>query len=110
MNFIKQIERLQILNNLIKQECTGTPAELAVKMNISRSKLYEMLDTLKCWGLNVEYDRSRQTFHFVHEAELDIQFSLKVINDGESKKLFGGSYIFPSVLFSGRKEITLALQ
>lgn len=110
MNFYRQIEQLQTLNNLIKQERTGTPSELAERLNISRSKLYEMIDTLKCWGLNIEYDRSRQTFHFVQEAELDIQFSLKVINAGESKKIYGGCHLFPSVLFSGRSAITLALQ
>lgn len=107
MNFYKQIEQLQTLNRLIKQECTGTPTELAERLHISRSKLYEMIDALKCWGLNIEYDRSRKTFYFLQEAELDIQFSLKVIQADEIKKLYGGSYIFPSVLFSGRSKPTL---
>lgn len=110
MNFVKEIECMQLLNKLIKQERTGTPDELADRLRISRRKLYELIEKLKCWGLNIQYDRGRETFMFTEEGWVDIQFSLKVIKSGECKKISGGGHFFPSVLFSARSEFTLASQ
>ena len=49
MNFIKQIERLQRLNHLIRNENTGTPEELAERLKMKRSQLYEIIDMLKIY-------------------------------------------------------------
>lgn len=107
MNFLKNVERLQLLNKLIKEERTGNPDELAARLGISRSKLYEHLDHLKCLGLRIEYSRAQNSFLFGQGSQLDIQFSLKIIQEGEIKKVYGGSAIFPSVLFSGRSNSIL---
>lgn len=104
MNFFKQIEKLQILNKLIREERTGSPEELANRLDISRSKLYEMIDMLKAWGLAVSYDRSVRSFRFDRQEALEIEFSLRVLREDECRKLYGGKQLFPSVLFSGRSE------
>ncbi|UXP32025.1 DNA-binding protein [Reichenbachiella agarivorans] len=109
MNFIKQIENLQLINKLILQERTGSPDELANRLGVSRSKLYEMIDMMKVWGLNVVYDRTARSFRFERQEALEIEFSLRVLREDESEKLYGGRQVFPSVLFSGRSGITLGL-
>lgn len=111
MNFVKQIERLQLLNRLIRQERTGRPEELARRLGVSRSKLHELLGAVKSWGMEIRYDRHGQSFVYEKEKnELEINFSLKVIKEGECKKIYGGSHFFPSVLFSGRNDAILDLQ
>lgn len=64
MIFLKQLERYKNLNNLIEQENTGTPIELAEKLEISRSHLYRLLDNLKDYGAKIKYCRKKNTFQY----------------------------------------------
>ena len=50
MNFIKQIERIRKLHELISIEKTGTPFAFAQKLNLSRSHLYNILKNFKELG------------------------------------------------------------
>ena len=93
MNIIHQIERLQKLNKLIEQERTGTPSELASRLGVSRSKLYELLGGLKSFGKNVAYRRSYQTFYYTDERKLEIAFAIKLEQDDVLKKINGGGYL-----------------
>lgn len=92
MNFIKQIERLQMLNKLIKEERTGTPDELANRLGISRRNLYDMIETLKCWGVDIRYERKSATFRFEDDDRIEVSFSLNIIKAGETKKIIGGAF------------------
>jgi biotin operon repressor len=77
MNFIHQIEKFQKLNTLIEQEKTGTPKEFAQKLKISKSKLYELMDDLKSFGVEIKYSRKVKTFYYVNSSKLDINFSFR---------------------------------
>ena len=47
MKTIKHIERLQRLHYLIQQECTGSPAEIADRLEISERTVYYLIEQLK---------------------------------------------------------------
>lgn len=47
MQLIKYINRINLLDRLVRQRGIGTPAELAVRIGISVSRLYVMIDELK---------------------------------------------------------------
>jgi predicted transcriptional regulator len=64
MKFIKQLERYQKLDDLIKQEKTGTPNDLAEKLELSRSHLYRLLGDLKDYGAEIKYCRKMNTFQY----------------------------------------------
>ncbi len=93
MNFIHQIERLQKLNRLIRQEKTGTPTELAKKLGIKRRTLYDMLESIRSLGLELKYDRKNKTFYYI-DGEINIHFSLEILRDEEIIRIFGGSTTF----------------
>ncbi len=102
MYFIHQIEKIQKLNKLVEEEKTGTPSEFAEKLHISRSKLYELLDTLKSFGKEIKYDRKQKTFCYTDRSKLDINFSLKLINQEGVKNIYGGSkFLLPSFFLDG---------
>ena len=63
-NHIKAIECLRNLYELIQQEETGTPDELAARLNISRSMLNRILEKAKEMGVPVQYDRTRRTYYY----------------------------------------------
>jgi len=69
-------EKLSIMDKLIRQEHTGTPSELAERLSIGRSTLYEIIDELYSRGVEIKYSRTRRTFYYNNEMFLDIRFAI----------------------------------
>ena len=66
MKFVLQIERLQYLDELIRKRSTGSPSELAEKLGIGRSQLYNLLSYLGDIGMEAKFSRKRNTFFYKH--------------------------------------------
>ena len=47
MKLLEQIERINRLHELIKHRRTGTPSQLAQRLNLSTSMVYKLIDELK---------------------------------------------------------------
>jgi predicted DNA-binding transcriptional regulator YafY len=98
MNFIKQIERIQKVNHLIRLQRTGTPEELASKLGVSKRQLYNVLDFLKENGASLVYSRERQTFYYREkDFNMEIVFSIRPLVKDEIHETTGG---FSSVVYS----------
>ncbi|SKC24059.1 hypothetical protein [Alkalitalea saponilacus] len=93
MNFIKQIERFQMINKLIREQRTGSPVEFASRLGISRRQLYAHFEELKLLGLEVSYSRKINSFYFNNRKHLKIEFNLEVLENEEKNKTFGGKCI-----------------
>ncbi|EON78241.1 hypothetical protein ADIS_1438 [Lunatimonas lonarensis] len=91
MEFIKQIERFQLLSKLIKEERTGSPDELASRLGVSRAKLYLMLDELKDEGAKIRYSKRINSFVFENCDGISIGFSIRVLGLEESRKIVAGT-------------------
>jgi len=70
----QQINKLKLLHNLIKQERTSSPGELARRLTLSRSKLYELTQELSMRGIAINYDRKMKSFYYVERYEFTISF------------------------------------
>lgn len=91
MKFAEQIERLQYLDKLIRKKSTGPPHELAEKLGIRRSQLYNLISYLDDIGMGVKFSRKRNTFYYRRsDQDLEIQFSIKIISDKKSYTIYGG--------------------
>lgn len=99
MNFIKQIERLQLLNKLIQEQNTGTPEELANRLKVSRRQLYNYLESLKDIGIEICYSRRYTSFYSENRKKLKIDFSLEVMEPDESNNIIGGKRSKQSACF-----------
>ena len=99
MNFIKQIERLQLLNKLIQEQNTGSPEELAKRLNVSRRQLYNYLESLKDIGIEICYSRKYDTFYFGDRKKLKINFKFEVMEPDESNNIIGGKRSKQSACF-----------
>lgn len=64
MTYETTLTREKYLKELIKQESTGTPEQLAVKLNTSVSTVYRMIRTLKRLGEPIDYSKVRQTYYY----------------------------------------------
>lgn len=92
MKTIKNLERLQGLHNLIKNEATGAPQELAAKMDVSERTIYILIDQLKDFEAKIKYSRKSRTYYYCDDFELWVNVSVTVMSNDELIKIFAGSY------------------
>lgn len=98
MKNLKTLERLQQLHNLIAIENTGTPKELASLMNISQRSIHLLIEQLKDYNANVCYSRSRKTYYYCEDFDLQVSISVSVLTNNEVTQIFGGSYFLQNKL------------
>jgi len=104
MNTLEFIEKLKRLNKYITQERTGTPDEMADRLRISRSTMYEIIGKLRLdYDIDIKYSRRQRIFYYNNDTFLDIQICIKSLTEiddpDELKNINGGCKIF-SYLFT----------
>ena len=99
--FFITIYRIQLLNKLIKEQRTGTPAEIATRLGLKRSCYYELLDELKTRGVPIAYSKEIQSYYYTRPFEMQIIFMLKPLDDEEKKNINAGEKYFFKSSFSG---------
>ncbi|KWW28188.1 MAG: hypothetical protein AUK63_2014 [bacterium P3] len=62
---------------LVMSRTTGTPEAFALKLGISRSSLYNLIEEIKSYGIDIEYSRTRQTFHYVYPDCVEIRLLIR---------------------------------
>ncbi len=55
MNIVKQIELIERLDRLIRLQATGTPTQLANKLQISKTKLYRIIRIMRDFNAPIRY-------------------------------------------------------
>ena len=108
MKLLEQIDRLMLIVKLIKQRRTGTCEQLAKRVNLSRRRLYEILEELKSRGAPIEYSKQLQTYYYSIPYEISISYhfgempGLKELTNDELGTIKGGNFfstIFQSAFF-----------
>ncbi|MBX9784667.1 MAG: HTH domain-containing protein [Chitinophagaceae bacterium] len=66
--------RVTRINNLIQIKATGTPKQLAHKINVSERTLYGLLKAMKKYGAPVKYNRFKQTYYYEESGSFKIKF------------------------------------
>lgn len=90
MALYNYLNRIQRMDSLIRRKCTGTPKELAEKLDISERWLYIFLDELKT-DLNcpIRYDRKRRSYVYEEPGKIMIGFTAE-LEPWQMKKVSGG--------------------
>lgn len=70
MEFIKISNYLAHLNTLIKQECTGTASEFAIKLGVSERTLRGHLQQLRELNADIIYDRYKKTYKYASNGNI----------------------------------------
>jgi len=64
MKIYTHIERIKRLNTLIQREATGTPLQLAEKLNVSKSTANRLIAELKDRGAPILYCKHSQSYKY----------------------------------------------
>ena len=92
MKFIEQIQTLERLDQLIRLKATGTPSELASRLNVSERTAYNLIEALRDLGVVISYCKQKKSYYY--ESRVTIQFlkvqveNTKNIQGGENKLPF----------------------
>jgi predicted DNA-binding transcriptional regulator YafY len=61
---------------LVMSRTTGNPEYFAARLGISRSSLYNLIEELQSYGIDIEYSRFRQTFFYTCPDRVEITISI----------------------------------
>ncbi|RUT72927.1 hypothetical protein [Ancylomarina longa] len=94
------VDRLLIMDRLIRNKKTGNSEKFACVIGVSRSQLYNHLDEFKDLGVDIRYNRSLGSYEYCGELVPEIHEPIKIIK--RKKQLVetnGGSFLkSPSLL------------
>lgn len=76
MGIMRKLEKLQRLDQLIRLQCTGTSAELARKLEISQSTLYELFSLAKKLGAQITYNNCSCTYEYERPMKFVVGFGV----------------------------------
>jgi predicted DNA-binding transcriptional regulator YafY len=68
------LNRLELLDKLIRTKSTGGPKSLAHKLGVSERTIYEYLDILKSLGAPIAYSKTRQSYFYTKEGKFNFRF------------------------------------
>ncbi|WP_148639190.1 hypothetical protein [Aquimarina longa] len=75
---------MERIDQLIRMKATGTPVELAARLEVSKTKLYRTINTMKALNAPLEYDVNLQSYVYVKAVGFKFGFFSK---DMASKKI-----------------------
>jgi len=83
MKLIEQIERINRMHELIKHRRTGTPQELAMKLQLSTSMMYKIMEELRLKEVPIEYSKQLRTYHYSRPFLMNIRLDFRLVDDEE---------------------------
>lgn len=67
----KYLNRVERFDQLVRAEHTGTPQEIAEKLELSEGTLYTLVDELRDdFGFPIAYSRKRQTYYYTEVGRM----------------------------------------
>lgn len=90
MNFLEKTRVLQRVDQLIRMKATGSAEDLAGRLNISRSGVYNVIELIKNLGADVSYCSVRKSYYYTSNKVLAIGFvDPGQVRGGKSNFLYG---------------------
>ncbi|MCT4587803.1 MAG: HTH domain-containing protein [Carboxylicivirga sp.] len=86
----KTIELMQRIDKLIKRKATGSPQELADRLDISKASVHRVIDVMKEFGAPIEYCIISQSYIYSKEVAFYCGFYGEELTENELHTLNGG--------------------
>lgn len=95
MDLIKRIETLERLHKLILHKRTGTPAQLAQRLDMSERCMYGYIKLMRTMGAPVVYCKSTERYYYDYPVEFSIGFTA---DHQDVEQIIGGKSCFFNTL------------
>jgi len=90
MKLLEQIDRINRLHEMIKYRRTGTPKELARRLNLSTSMIYKLMEELKLREAPIQYSRQLGTYYYSKSFQMKITIDFKMLPEEDKYRYMGG--------------------
>lgn len=87
----KQIALIERIDQLIRLRATGTPKQLAGRLEISEATLFRIIDTMKELNAPVYYDFTAQSYLYEEETSFKCGFYIRELTEAEQQSTGGGT-------------------
>lgn len=84
MTLIEKLRLIERIDGLIRRKATGSSRDLARRIGMSKSSVYELISLMQELGAEIEYCNNSKTFYYTENKTLAIGFV-------DSNKYKGGS-------------------
>ncbi len=86
MKFLEQIQQLERLDQLIRLKATGSPKDLAEKLEVSERSVYNFMEVMRCLGADIKYCSQRNSYCY----ESKFLFKFVLCSEQNPEKIMGG--------------------
>lgn len=93
MQLFKYIDRINLMDKLIRQRRTGAPQELAARLGLSLSRLARIVEYMRDMGAPIKYDRISMTYHYTHDYSIQIRVEVQELTQQQMENISGGSFL-----------------
>ncbi len=87
MKLFETLQMIERVDQLIRLKATGTPTQLAQRLQLSERSIYNVIEIMKEMGAPIYYNRSRRSYCYEENVKFKFGFYFK---EGESERLYGG--------------------
>ncbi len=87
MKLIEELRLIQRIDQLIRLKATGSPKDLARRLDVSERTAYRIIQALKEMGIPIKYCKSKQSY--MYEKKVKIRFEC-IIDDEKEIQITGG--------------------
>ncbi len=74
MTLIEKIHQVQRIDDLIRRKATGSPKELASRLEISERAVYDCIELMKNMNAPIYYCRSRGSYCYENQVRFSFGF------------------------------------
>lgn len=102
MDLTKKCNVIKRLTHLIDYEITGNSSVLAKKLGISRSQLFIEIETIKSYGVDIQFNHSKRSYVFCGNKKIIVRDPIVII-EKEDLSIITAGFLRKNcpVLFSG---------
>lgn len=88
---LRKIETIQRVDQLIRMQATGTPKNLAKRLEISQASLFRLIDTMKGLNAPICYDLSVQSYVYAEKTFFKCGFFMQELDQRTLQNVDGGT-------------------
>lgn len=70
MDIEELLNHLETLDQFVQNKCTGSPQELAEKLGVSESSVYELLRIIETFGYPLRFNYELDSYEYVKPCKL----------------------------------------
>ncbi|NET32506.1 MAG: HTH domain-containing protein [Cyanothece sp. SIO1E1] len=70
MTFLERLQTLDRLHNLIRLKATGSPQQLAQRLQVSKRTIFNLLEDLRTFGADIAYCKYTRSYYYAEPIQL----------------------------------------